>query len=139
AWPDARHHLEGGILLAKLKQRNAEQRAYDDARAHNTPAAWRLYLTAYPSGAHAEDAHERLSAIERAVFDAVIETKDRKAASSFLTNFRDSPRRATLERHIAQWEAETRAQNEPADFERAWEGGTAEAWERFVNEHPDSV
>lgn len=138
AWPDARHHLEAGILLAKLKQRNAEQRAYEDARAHNTPAAWRLYLTAYPSGAHAEDAHERLSALERAVFDAVIETKDRKAAASFLANFKDSPRRATLERHIAQWDAETRAKNEPADFERAWEGGSAAAWERFISEHPDS-
>jgi serine/threonine protein kinase len=138
SWPDARHHLEAGILLAKLKQRNAEQRAYDDARSRNTPAAWRLYLTAYPSGAHAEDAHERLSALERAVFDAVIETKDRKAAAAFLTNFADSPRRATLERRMAEWDAETRARNEPADFERAWEGGSAAAWERFISEHPDS-
>ena len=56
AWPDARHHLEAGILLAKLKQRAAEARAYEDARRRNTPSGWRLYLTAYPSGAHAEEA-----------------------------------------------------------------------------------
>jgi serine/threonine protein kinase len=51
SWPDARHHLEAGILLAKLKQRAAEQRAFDDAKSHNTMRAWELYLTAYPSGA----------------------------------------------------------------------------------------
>lgn len=138
AWPDARHHLEAGILLSKLKQRKADQRAFDDARAHNTPAAWRLYLTAYPSGSHAEDARERLRALENSVFAAVVESRDRKAAAAFLTNFADSPRRAELERLIVQWDADLRAQSEPADFERAWETGTSAAWDRYLGEHADS-
>ena len=66
AWPDTRHHLEAGILLAKLKQRAAEKRAYDDARAMNTASAWKLYLTAYPNGSHADEARERIAAIEKA-------------------------------------------------------------------------
>ncbi|HEX6083097.1 MAG TPA: serine/threonine-protein kinase [Thermoanaerobaculia bacterium] len=101
AWPDARHHLEAGILLAKLKQRAAEQRAFDDARTRNTLSAWELYLTAYPAGAHADEARRRVTALKQAAADAA------------------------------------RAK-EPADFEKAWEGGTSAAWDRYLADHPES-
>ena len=72
AWPDARHHLEAGILLAKLKERAAEKAAAE-ARAAQENAA-----------------------------------------------------------------AEARVQREPADFDTAFEIGTSEAWDRFLEEHPES-
>jgi hypothetical protein len=71
AWPEARHHLEAGILLAKLKQRSADKRAYEDARKMNTVSAWRLYLTAYPNGAYADEARERIAASQKLAADAV--------------------------------------------------------------------
>jgi serine/threonine protein kinase len=101
AWPDTRHHLEAEILLAKLKQRAAEQRAFNDAQSHNTLKAWELYLTAYPAGAHADEARNRIAAIKKTAADAA-------------------------------------RVNEPADFEKAWEGGTSAGWDRYLATHPDS-
>jgi serine/threonine protein kinase len=113
AWPDARHHLEAGILLSKLKQRAAEQRAFDDARTHNTIAAWSLYLTAYPNGAHAEEARRQLAQLEKAA--AAARAVQEKAA------------------------AEALSKREPADFDAAFEKGTSEAWDKFLAEHPEST
>ncbi|HYK03963.1 MAG TPA: serine/threonine-protein kinase [Thermoanaerobaculia bacterium] len=112
AWPDARHHLEAGILLSKLKQRAAEQRAFDDARTHNTAAAWSLYLTAYPNGAHAGEARLQLAKLEKAAAAARV-VQERAAAEALV-------------------------KREPADFDAAFEKGTSEAWDRFVAEHPES-
>lgn len=138
AWPDARHHLEAGILLAKLKQRAADARAFEDARTHNTPSAYRLYLTAYPNGARAEDARERLKMLEEQAFTALLASQDEKAAKGFLSTFTDSPRRAEVERLIAQWQQAAKAQHEPRDWDAAWETGTTAAWDRYLSEHPHS-
>jgi tRNA A-37 threonylcarbamoyl transferase component Bud32 len=138
AWPDARHHLEAGILLAKLKQRAAEARAFEDARTHNTASAWRLYLTAYPSGAKSEDARERLQMLEEQAFTALLQSQDAKAAKAFLTTFPDSPRRREVEGVVARADVAAKSQREPADWDAAWENGSAAAWDRYLTEHPQS-
>lgn len=137
-WPDARHHMEAGIALARLKQRSADRRAFEDARAMNTASAWRLYLTAYPNGTYAEDAREELRAFEQAAFDALAQSRDPKAANTFLANFADSTRRAEVDRLVAQWASEERMKREPAEWDAAWEAGSAAAWDRFLAEHPES-
>jgi len=138
SWPDTRHHLEAGILLARLKQRAADRRAVEDARKMNTPSAWRLYLTAYPNGNFAEEARDRLGSFETAAFTSLLQSQDLKAAATFLSNFPDSPRKAELQRLIGEWKAGARSQREPADWETAWESGTAAAWDQYLAEHPGS-
>ena len=115
-WPDTRHHLDAGILLAKLKERAAEQRAWDDARSRNTLAAWSLYLTAYPAGVHAAEARERIAALEKAAAEAA---RERVAAEE----------RAAAEA--------TRAR-EPGDWDSAWESGSSMAWDHYLADHPQS-
>jgi serine/threonine protein kinase len=138
SWPDARHHLEAGILLARLKQRAADRRAFEDARRMNTPSAWRLYLTAYPNGLSADEARERLSSFETAAFTALLQSQDLKAAANFQQNFPDSSRKAELQAMMAQWRAAELVKREPADWETAWESGTSMAWDRYLAEHPAS-
>lgn len=138
SWPDARHHLEAGILLARLKQRAADRRAVEDARKMNTPAAWRLYLTAYPNGQFAEEARERMGGFETAAFTSLLQSQDAKAAAAFQTNFPDSPRKAEVLGLIARWKTAERNTREPIDWDAAWEKGTLAAWDHYLSEHPAS-
>lgn len=137
AWPDARHHLEAGILLAKLKQRAAEKRAYEDARAMNTPSAWKLYLTAYPNGAHAEEARERIATAERAAaeasrakepgdWDAAWEAGTSAAWDKYLAAHPQSPRVAEA-RNCRQ---------EAVDFELASQTNNPAMWRAFIKAWP---
>lgn len=137
AWPDARHHLEAGILLAKLKQRGAERRAYEDARAMNTPSAWSVYLTAYPAGAHADEARERVRAFEEAAaeaerakepadWDAAWETGTSAAWDRYLADHPRSPRLA-----------EARGcRQEALDFEQATRMNAPAMWRAFIKTWP---
>lgn len=130
AWPDTRHHLEAGILLAKLKQRAAEKRAYDDARKMNTPSAWRLYLTAYPNGAHADEARERIAASERAKepadWESAWESGSTAAWDRYLGAHPQSPR-----------VSEARScRQEAADFELATKTNTPAMWRAFIKTWP---
>lgn len=62
AWPDTRHHLEAGILLAKLKQRAAERAKepgdWDTAWESGTAAAWDRYLAAHPDSPRLAEAQD---------------------------------------------------------------------------------
>jgi len=88
-------------------------RVGDDARTHNTAAAWSLYLTAYPNGAHAEEARRQLAQLEKAAVAA--RAVEEKAA------------------------AEALVKREPADFDAAFEKGTSETWDKFLAEHAEST
>jgi len=137
AWPDTRHNLEAGILLAKLKQRAAERRAYEDARARNTPSGWNLYLTAYPSGAHADEARERVSAFEKAVADAV----RAKEPADWETAF-EAGTSAAWDRYLADHSqsprvAEARGcRQEALDFELASATNKPAMWRAFIKTWP---
>ena len=221
-WPEGRHHFEAEILLGSLRQRSAEQQAFEQAKAMNTPAAWQLYLATHPAGQHASTARERLAASEEEAFTNVVASKNPNAAALFLTDFPESPRREELTRLIAKWretaatedaraavanddldraeqllgqlhDAERKREvsdaidaardrrmweeatanetarslrayldarpqgrwaadaqkrlarrqsatiaNEPVHWNEAWEAGTVAAWDRYLNEHPDS-
>jgi serine/threonine protein kinase len=137
AWPDTRHHLEAGILLAKLKQRAADKRAYDDARKMNTLSAWRLYLTAYPNGAYADEARERIAASQKAAADAARakepadwdtawETGTSAAWDRYLADHPESPRIAEAR--------ECRA--EALDFEQATKLNAPAMWRAFIKTWP---
>ena len=137
AWPDARHHLEAGILLAKLKQRAAEQRAFDDARARDTVSGWSLYLAAYPNGAHAAEARGRVAELERAAaelraqrepadFDAAWESGTSAAWEKFLAEHPQS-RRLAEARGCRQ---------EALDFELATATNTPAMWRAFIKTWP---
>ena len=138
AWPDARHHLEAGILLAKLKQRAAEQRAFDDARGRNTLSAWELYLTAYPAGAHADEARQRIAALKKAATDAarVKEPADFEKAWESGTS-------AAWDRYLADHPesprlAEARScRQEALDFELATATNTPAMWRAFIKTWPE--
>lgn len=138
AWPDARHHLEAGIRLARLKERAVDRRAFEEARAKSTPASWRAYLAAYPNGSHADDARSRLSALETVAHASVSASKDPKAAAELLAEFPETAHRAELEELIADAQARERSLREPADFDVAFEIGTSAAWDRYLGDHPDS-
>ncbi|HEX6100285.1 MAG TPA: serine/threonine-protein kinase [Thermoanaerobaculia bacterium] len=60
AWPDTRHHLEAGILLAKLKQRTAERAKepgdWETAWESGTSAGWDRYLADHPDSPRIADA-----------------------------------------------------------------------------------
>jgi serine/threonine protein kinase len=138
AWPDARHHLEAGILLAKLKQRAAEQRAFDDARARNTLSAWELYLTAYPAGAHADEARQRVAALKKAAADAA-----RAKEPADFEKAWESGTSAAWDRYLADHPesprlAEARScRQEALDFELASATNTPAMWRAFIKTWPE--
>ncbi|HUR82416.1 MAG TPA: protein kinase [Thermoanaerobaculia bacterium] len=138
AWPDARHHLEAGILLAKLKQRAAEQRAFDDAKSRNTLSAWEVYLTAYPSGAHADDARRRVDALKKAAteaarakepadFEKAWEAGTSAAWDRYLAEHPESPRLAEARGY----------RQEALDFELATATNTPAMWRAFIKTWPE--
>ncbi len=137
AWPDARHHLEAGILLARLKQRAAEKRAYDDARKMNTPSGWRLYLTAYPNGAHADEARERIATSEKATAEAA----RAKEPADWETAW-ESGTTAAWDRYLGTHPQSPRiteargCRQEAADFELATKTNTPAMWRAFVKTWP---
>jgi outer membrane protein assembly factor BamD (BamD/ComL family) len=132
-----RTHPEG--LLLKDAQRAMRQLAETDQLDHaqrlDTAAAWRLYLMMHPSGAHAADAHTRLTALEADAFARIVATKDAKGVAAFLIDFPDSSRRDELARITASWQDES----EPHDFDEAWEAGSTAAWDRYLRDHSASA
>jgi hypothetical protein len=138
SWPDARHHLEAGILLAKLKQRAAELRAFEDARTHNTPRAWDLYLTAYPNGPHADEARQRVRALQQAALDAarVKEPADFEKAWETGTS-------AAWDRYLADHPQSPRlsearsCRQEAMDFELATATNSPAMWRAFIKTWPE--
>ena len=108
----ARRHPNG--LLARDAQRLLRQAAdsedFAQAGAMGTPAAWQLYLATHPGGAHAAVARERLTALEDAAFAQVLASKNTKAASVFLSDFPESPRREELMRLSSKWRETTSMQ-----------------------------
>ncbi len=137
-WPDARHHLEAGILLAKLKQRAAEQRAFDDAKSHNTLGAWEVYLTAYPSGTHADEARRRIDALKKASieaarakepadFEKAWEAGTSAAWDRYLADHPESPRLAEARGY----------RQEALDFELATATNTPAMWRAFIKTWPE--
>lgn len=130
SWPDTRHHLEAGILLAKLKQKGAERRAYEDARKMNTPSAWRLYMTAYPNGAHVIEAKERIATFEQAKepgdWDAAWEAGSSAAWDRYLADHPESKRIA---------EARS-CRQEALDFELASAANKPAMWRAFIKTWP---
>ena len=219
-----RRHSDG--LLAKDAQRLLRQVAdaedFQHAKSVDKPGAWQLYLQTHASGAHAEEARQRLTQLEDVAFASVLAARSAKAGAEFLIDFPDSLRREELTRLVAKWneaaavqealdaiaagdlpraetilgrigdgdrrtevsealeaardqqsweqaqreespatlrayldarpngrwasEAKRRLQRlqteidaaEPADWERAWELGTVQAWDYYLERHPDS-
>lgn len=108
SWPDARHHLEAGILLAKLKQRAAEKAAAE-ARAAQEKA-------------EAEARAKR----EPADFEAAFETGTSEAWDKFLAEHPESKRLA---------EARS-CRQEALDFELATATNTPAMWRAFIKTWP---
>ncbi|HEX8172800.1 MAG TPA: serine/threonine-protein kinase [Thermoanaerobaculia bacterium] len=107
-----RAYPEGTLVkdAQRLLRQAAEREEFEHARKVDTPAAWQLYLMAHPTGAHAPEAHARLSALEDAAFAAVLASKDPRAATQFISDYRDSPRRDEAARLAARWEDVANAQ-----------------------------
>lgn len=137
AWPDTRHHLEAEILLAKLKQRAADLRAYNDALERNTPSAWSLYLTAYPNGAHAEEARDRVAAFEKAAAEAA----RAKEPADWDTAW-EAGTSAAWDRYLAAHPESRRidearsCRQEALDFEVATRTNTPAMWRAFIKTWP---
>jgi serine/threonine protein kinase/outer membrane protein assembly factor BamD (BamD/ComL family) len=94
-------------LLVKEARRILRQLADDDDFAHarslDKPAAWSLYLTTHPGGAHADEARALLAAAEDVAFAKVVASKDPVVGTSFMTDFPDSPRREQVSRLVVKW------------------------------------
>lgn len=108
AWPDARHHLEAGILLAKLKQRAAEKAAAE-ARAAQEKAEAEARAKREPSD-----------------FDTAFETGTSEAWDKFLAEHPESKRIA---------EARS-CRQEALDFELATATNTPAMWRAFIKTWP---
>ena len=95
-----RLHPDG--LLAKDARRMVRQLAdtddFEHARSLDKAAAWQLYLTTHPAGAHASEARARLTALEDVAFAALMASKNAAAGRVFLNEFPASPRREQVQR-----------------------------------------
>ena len=139
SWPDTRHHLEAEILLARLKQRAAEQRAFEEARSRNTLNTWQSYLAAYPTGTHAEEGRQLVDSIRKAAIDAerakeepqdfekAWEAGTSAAWDQYLSVHAQSPR-AGEARNCRQ---------EALDFELATATNTPAMWRAFIKTWPE--
>jgi tRNA A-37 threonylcarbamoyl transferase component Bud32 len=100
-----RVHADG--LLArqarKLARQLGEAEDYRQARALDTLAAWRLYLTAHATGPHADEARARVAEIEDETFAAVMASKSAERGGQFLQDFPHSPRREQVAKLVAAW------------------------------------
>jgi len=108
SWPDARHHLEAGILLAKLKERAAEKAAAE-ARAAQEKAAAEARVRREPAD-----------------FDAAFEIGTSEAWDKFLAEHPESKRLA---------EARS-CRQEALDFELATATNTPAMWRAFIKTWP---
>jgi outer membrane protein assembly factor BamD (BamD/ComL family) len=99
-FPDGLLIKEAQRILRQL----ADQADFEDAKALDKAAAWQLYLTTHPTGAHVERARERLTALEDLAFKNVLAARDARAGAEFLADFPDSPRREELAANVAKWE-----------------------------------
>lgn len=130
-----------GAPLAKEARRILQQldddEDYAQALSIEAPAAWRLYLTAHPHGAHAERARQRLVTLEEEAHAELVAAFDENAAEEFLADFPESARGDDVRRLLAAHHSRDAATSN-VDFDAAWERGTAAAWEDFLAHHADS-
>jgi serine/threonine protein kinase len=95
-----------GSALAKdarrILRQLGDEEDYAQALSIEAPAAWRLYLTAHPNGAHAERAHQRLTALEDEAYASLTTALHPDAAAEFLADFPDSPRADEVRRMLAR-------------------------------------
>jgi len=107
-----RRHPNG--LLTREAQRLMRQAGDAEDFAHaesmKTARAWQLYLASHPGGAHVATARERLAVLEDTAFADVLSSKNAKAATAFLADFPESPRREELTRLMAKWRETTTMQ-----------------------------
>lgn len=126
-----------GSAMVKDAQRLLRQikdtEDFEAARKLGTKAAWQLYLTTHPHGAHASEARAHLestaqpAASEAHDFDAAWETGSVAAWDSFLRKHPGSPRAAEARR----------CRQESADFEVAIAAGSRAMWRAFIKTWPE--
>ncbi|MCU1347093.1 MAG: hypothetical protein JWO56_123, partial [Acidobacteria bacterium] len=97
-----RAHSDGLLIkdARRLLRHLADTDDFVHARSLDKAAAWQLYLTSHPAGAHVGEARARLTAIEDAAFAALMASKSPAAGTAFLNDFPDSPRRQQVLRLI---------------------------------------
>ncbi|HYI09029.1 MAG TPA: serine/threonine-protein kinase [Thermoanaerobaculia bacterium] len=125
-----------------LRKQRSETKEFDYARKLGTPAAWRLFLTAHPTGGHAAEARQQLAALERAEeeakaktareteprdFDAAWEAGTTTAWDAFLRVHPASERTAEARR----------CRQEAADYEQGVAINTPAMWRAFLKSWPE--
>jgi len=122
-----RSHPDGLLIkdARRLLRHLADTDDFVHARSLDKAAAWHLYLTTHPAGAHVSEARARLTAIEDAAFAALMASKNPAAATAFLNDFPDSPRRQQVRRLIEK-QAEGKAVQAALDAIERGEAGEAE-------------
>jgi len=118
----------------------AFQRAWEDGRG----SAWREFLAQYGDSARAEEAQRLVQ--EANAFERASSSDSETQVRQFLQSWPDTRHHLEAEILLAklkQRAAERRAHEdvrlkEPEDFEKAWEAGTSEAWDRYLSVHGDS-
>jgi serine/threonine protein kinase len=117
----------------RLLRQLADEDDFAHARSLDSAAAWSLYLTTHPSGAHTDEARARLAAIEDVAFAAVAASKDPKMGAAFLGDFPDSPRREHVSRLVTAW-SETAALRQALDAVGRGDVASAESLLRGITD-----
>jgi hypothetical protein len=103
----------------------ASSAAYKKATAADTSDAYRAYLSAYPTDAHADAARIRLEELE---FDSACRVHSVVAYKRFLDQFPDAPQADDAKKRL-----------EGLRFNAAQEKDTPAAWRDFLAEEPDGA
>jgi serine/threonine protein kinase len=111
----------------------AFQRAWEDGRTD----VWRAFLAAHPASPRVARAKEMLE--EANAFELSSKSDSETAVRQFLVMWPDGRHYLEAEIRLATLRQTMAAkQNEPRDFEEAWERGTTAAWDRYLSEHASS-
>jgi serine/threonine protein kinase len=130
----------GGAHAGTARQRleEMEDAAFRKVLAAKSAQSAAAFLSDFPTSPRRQELTGLVArwsdlAAVQAALDAIA-AGDHARAESLIGRIQDEARR----REVAAELANGRRRNEPADWDRAWENGTAAAWEAFVATHPQS-
>lgn len=127
--------------LGRLRGKHEEEDAFQHAWELGRSGGWQQFIDTHPRSQHAARARQLLA--ESLAFEGA---KTDTGLRNFLNLWPDGRHRLEAEIRLAaerqrlarEQEDATRRENDPRDFDAAWETGTTTAWDRYLAAHADS-
>lgn len=129
-------------LAMRARQLLAEADEFERVSREASESGLRDFLKTWPEGRHRLDAEVRLVDIKKRRED---EAWQRAAAADsiaalheFIIRYPNGPHAEDAEQLLSTMQRALAKRNEPRDFERAWEAGTASGWDDYLAVHFES-